>query len=285
MNALVQPVKCGALALMFVFAQSCFPATSMTADQAVAARNGFDCMILPAQIVEIRSPVVGLIEQVHVQRGASIRKDEVLVTLESGVERSATASAAFRAQAQGALMLATNKLAAARDKAQRYQQLYAEEFMSAQARDDAEAELRLAQAELKTAQENAELAQLEHRQAVEQLNRRVLRSPVTGVVMDLYLYPGSLVDPADSRKPVMKVAQTNVLKVEATVPLQYFPDIRPSAEIMVIPEQPFDRPVRARIKTIDRVIDPAAGTFGVVAEIDNSSQRLPGGIRCKFRLR
>lgn len=243
----------------------------------------FDCMILPARVVEIRSPVVGLIEQVHVQRGASIRKDDVLVTLESGVERSAMDSAAFRAQAQGALQAATSKHAAASEKARRFSQLFEEEFVSAQARDDARAELLLAEAELKTARENAELARLEHRQTVEQLNRRVLRSPVTGVVMDIYLHPGSLVDPGDARKPVMKVAQTNLLRVEATVPLQHFKAVAAGGSATVVPEPPFDQPVPVRIRSIDRVIDAAAGTFGIVADLDNTRQQLPGGLRCRFR--
>ncbi|MEY4755004.1 MAG: hypothetical protein RJA44_2679 [Pseudomonadota bacterium] len=242
----------------------------------------FDCMILPAQVVEIRSPVVGLIEQIHVQRGASIRKDELLVTLESGVERSAADSAAFRAQAQGALMVAQSKVAAARDKARRFQQLFEEEFVAAQARDDAQAELRQAEAELKSSEENTALARLEHRQSVEQLRRRTLRSPVDGVVMDIYLQPGSLVDPGDTRKPVMKVAQTQVLKVEATVPLQHFRTFSVGATVLVQPEAPFGQALQARVKMVDRVIDPAAGTFGVVAELDNRRQSLPGGIRCKL---
>jgi hypothetical protein len=31
------------------------------------------------------------------------------------------------------------------------------------------------------------------------------------------------------------------------------------------------------------VIDPAAGTVGVVAELDNRDQKLPAGIRCRLR--
>lgn len=256
----------------------------LTASLAIAGDDrlavSVDCMILPAKVVEIRSPVVGLIERVHVRRGAAIRLDEPLVTLESAVERSALSTAAYRAQTQGALQVARNKAAAAREKARRYDELFGEEFVSAQARDDARAERDLAEAELQTAQENAELARLEHRQTQEQLNRRVLRSPVNGVVMDVNLHEGSLVDPGDGRKPIMKVAQTDTLVVEATVPVQRFRDFRADGWIQVLPEPPFDRSIRARVKTIDRVVDPAAGTFGVVAELDNRRQDLPGGIRC-----
>lgn len=41
---------------------------------APAAAAEFDCLIEPAQVVEVRSPVVGLLEQVHVRRGTGIRQ-------------------------------------------------------------------------------------------------------------------------------------------------------------------------------------------------------------------
>jgi RND family efflux transporter MFP subunit len=260
----------------------------MAALGAHAARAGadeFDCMIEPAQVVEVRSPVAGILQQVHARRGQFIHRGEVLVTIESSVEQSATETARFRSTAQGGLLLARNKVNAAREKARRYQALYEEEFVSGQARDDAAAELRLAEAELKTAEENMELARLEHRQSLDQLNRRLLRSPFDGVVMDQYLYPGSMVDGAESKKPILKIAQTQPLAVQAILPFHLFPQVKAGAPVVVIPEQPFARELKAQIKTVDRVIDSAAGTFNVWVDLDNARHELPGGIRCKLRIR
>ena len=251
---------------------------------AQAAPNEFDCMIEPAQTVELRSPVVGILQQVHARRGQLVRKGDVLVTIESSVERSAADTARFRAQAQGALLTARHKVAATREKARRMDELLQEEFVSAQARDDAYAEMRLAESELTSAQESSQLAKLEHRQSVDQLNRRVLRSPFDGVVVDQYLYPGSMVDGGEGKKPILKLAQTQPLVVQAILPFGLFPEIHPGDATTVVPEKPFTREIAVRIKTVDRVIDSAAGTFGVLAELDNAKQTLPGGIRCKLRL-
>jgi RND family efflux transporter MFP subunit len=251
---------------------------------ASAAQKEFDCMIEPAQTVEVRSPVVGILQQVQVRRGQLISKGQVLATIESSVERSAADTARFRAQAQGALMTARNKVTATREKARRMEELLREDFVSVQARDDAHAEMRLAEAELKSAEENIQLARLEHRQSVDQLNRRVLRSPFDGVVVDQYLYPGSLVNGSEGKKPILKLAQTQPLVVQAILPFQLFPDVHAADAAMVIPEKPFTREITARVQTVDRVIDPAAGTFGITAELDNAKQTLPGGIRCKLRL-
>ena len=256
---------------------------TLCANAAFAAQE-FDCLIEPAQVVEIRSPVVGLLQQVHARRGESIREGQVLVTIESSVEQSAAEAARFRASAEGQLQQTRHKVNATREKARRMAELYEEEFVSAQARDDAAAEARLAEAEFKSAQENAQIAQAEHRQALDQLNRRVLRSPFNGVVMDQYLYPGALVDAGEGKKPNLKIAETQPLAVQAILPFRYFPQVKVGAMAVVIPEKPFAREIAARIATVDRVVDSAAGTFGVVLRLPNAKQELPGGIRCKLRV-
>lgn len=248
----------------------------------------FDCMIEPAQVVDVRSPVIGLLERVHVRRGQAVRRGELLVTIESSVEMSAASTAQFKAQTQGALAQAQARVAASKAKAQRMEDLHLEEFVSAQARDDALAEYKQAQTELLVARENAELSKLEAQQAVDQLHRRTIRSPFDGVVMDQFLFPGALVDSGDGKKPILKIAQTHPLVVRAILPYRYFPMARVGARAVVLPEPPFNLGGQAEIgvgiKTVDRVIDSAAGTFGVYLELPNARQALPGGIRCKLRI-
>lgn len=249
----------------------------------IASAREFDCMIEPAQVVEVRSPVVGLIEKIHVQRGSIVKKGDSLVTIDSGVESSAAASARFRSEAVGAVRIAEAKFAAATEKAQRNQSLFDDEFVSAQARDDAEAERRVAEAELRSANENAEMARLEYRQAVEQLNRRVIRSSIDGVVMDRYLHSGSLVDSGEGKKPILKIAQISTLQVESVLQIEHYRQVKAGVVATVIPEPPLGGEYQGTVKTVDRVIDSASGTFGVVVELQNKKQEIPAGVRCKIR--
>ena len=93
-----------------------------------------------------------------------------------------------------------------------------------------------------------------------------------------------MVDGAEGKKPILKIAQTQPLLVQAILPFRYFPEVKPGAAALVIPEKPFGRSIVARIRTVDRVIDSAAGTFGIVAEISTPDRDLPAGIRCKLKL-
>jgi RND family efflux transporter MFP subunit len=248
----------------------------------------FDCMIEPAQVVDVRSPVVGLLEKVHVKRGQTLRRGDVLVTIESSVEASAAASAKYKAQTTGSLAQAQAKVVATRAKAKRMQELYEEEFVAAQARDDAAAEYKQAETELQAAQENHELSKLEARQAEDHVRRRTIRSPFDGVVMDQFLSPGAMVDSGDGKKPVLKIAQTDPLRVRAILPYRHFPSVRIGTAAKVVPEAPFNTgalaEIATRIDTVDRLIDSAAGTFSVYLDLPNPQHALPGGIRCKLRI-
>ena len=48
----------------------------------------YDCLIEARQTLDIRSPVEGVIETVHVQRGASVKRGQTLAVLFSGPERA-----------------------------------------------------------------------------------------------------------------------------------------------------------------------------------------------------
>lgn len=258
-----------------------FLAIVLATSVAEAADETFDCMIEPKQIVEIRSPVVGLIETIHVRRGERVRKGQTLVTIDSGVERSAAESALYRSTAMGALQVAESKLAAATDKAARQQALFEDNFVSAQARDEAEADRRTAQAEVKSARENLEMARLEYQQAAEQIKRRQLQSPITGVVMDQYLNPGSVVDSGEGKKPILKLAETNHLRVETRLGFQSYNKIIIGMQAKITPEKPLTGAYTGTVSIIDSVIDSASGTFGVVIDLENESHNIPAGVRCK----
>ena len=244
-----------------------------------AAAAGFDCLIEPSQVVELRASVDGTIAVVHVQRGDVLRKGQVLVELQSTAERVAVDSARYRAQMEGQMASARNRIDYATKKAARQNDLMQQNFASAQARDEAEAERRLAESELQVAVENRELAKIEHRRAQEQLALRTLTSPFAGVVVDRLLNPGDLAESGSGRKPVLKVAQIDPMKVDVVLPAAYFGQIKPGHKAMVVAGIGGGR-YPATTKLVDRVIDAASGTFVARLELPNPQLTLPGGSRC-----
>ena len=247
---------------------------------ALAGAAGYDCLIEPAQVVELRSTAEGMIEAVHVRRGDAVRRGQVLVELQSRAELVAVEMARFRSQMEGQISSARHRIDYATKKAARANELLRENMVSMQARDEAEAELRLAEAELKSGLENRELARIEHQRAVEQLAMRTLISPFDGVVVDRLLNPGDLAEAGSGRKPVLKLAQIDPLRIDVVLPGNLFGKVKPGARLIVTP-QTSGLPYVAAVQQIDKVVDAASGTLVVRAELRNRDASVPSGVRCK----
>jgi len=251
----------------------------LLACQAGAVAADFECLLEPAQVVEIRASVEGVITAIHVQRGDTVRKGQVLVELQSGAERVALESARYRAQMEGQVASARARLEYAENKLARLNGLQQQNYASAQERDEADAEYRLAQSELQVALDNRELAKIEERRAQEQLALRTLKSPFSGVVVDRVLNPGDLAESGTGRKPLLKVAQIDPMKVDVVLPAAMFGRLKAGQKASVVAEVGGGR-YAATVRMVDKVIDAASGTFVARLELPNPKQQVPGGSRC-----
>lgn len=248
-----------------------------------AAAADFDCVIEPKQVLELRSPIEGLIERVNVDRGDRVQKGQELVVLDSSVERAAAAIARQRAEMDGAVRSSESRVEFSTKKFQRAQNLHGQNYLSAQARDEAATEQRLAESELREALDNRQLAKLELMRQQEIIRLKTIRSPISGIVMERVQHPGELAEAGVGRKPILKLAEIDTLHVEVLLPAAAYGKVSPGMEVEVLPEVPPGSRHSATVKVIDRLLDAASGTFGVRLELPNRQHKLPAGIRCIAR--
>ena len=83
------------------------------------AQAGHDCLIEPAQTVEVGSPGSGLLERVLVRRGDRVAQGQVVAVLESRAEAAATELARLKSEARGPQQAARDKMEFAQRKFQR----------------------------------------------------------------------------------------------------------------------------------------------------------------------
>jgi RND family efflux transporter MFP subunit len=242
----------------------------------------YDCLIEARQQVEIRSPVEAVIESVQVQRGDLVKKGQIIATLESGPERAALEMARSRATMQGELRAAEARMNLAQKKMLRAEELYKQNFVSVNARDEAEAEFRFSTEQMRQAKENQKLAELEVQRSIEVLAMRTIKSPFSGVVVDVLQKPGEF-SSTNLKDPIVKLAEVDPLYVEVILPVALYGKIKVGAQAVVLPEQPVGGRYSATVRVVDRVIDAASGTFGVRLELPNRNREIPAGARCRVR--
>lgn len=247
-----------------------------------AKSSEYDCLIEARQSVDIRASVEGVIESVLVRRGDVIAKGALIATLLSGPERAALNVARSRASMEGELKSALARVDLAQKKFDRAAELHKQNFVSVNARDEAEAEHRLAVEQLKMASENQRLAQLEVKRAEEILAQRSIRSPINGLVVEIFLHPGALTS-SNQKDPIMKVMEVDPLHVELILPVSQHGKISPGQRGQVMPEPPVGGRYMASVEVVDRMLDAASGTFGVRLSLPNPGNRIPAGVKCRVR--
>ena len=260
----------------------CGGAIAWTGAAAAQSPLEFDCLIEARQDIDVRSPVEGVIESVLVERGAYLKRGQEIAKLASGPERAALNLARSRATMEGDLKAAEARVELANRKWVRAEELVKQNFISANARDEAQAEYRLAREQLRAARENRRLAELEVKRAEEVLTQRTIRSPVSGVVVDVVLRPGELAT-SNQKDPIVRLMEIDPLNVELILPVSAFGKIKLGQRAKVTLESPVGGTYNASVEVVDRTVDAASGTFGVRLRLPNPGGRIPAGVKCSAR--
>jgi RND family efflux transporter MFP subunit len=257
-----------------LLAMACLAATAVAEEQ-----REFDCLIEPHMVVEINSSVQGKIDAITVEKSDLVEQGQTLVELESAVERATVELARARTQLQAEYR--TNKVSYqfAKRKLGRFDTLYNDEVVPLHNKDEVETEKNLAALKIMEAKEKKTLAELELKRAVELLDQRTVKSPITGVVVERYKSPGEFVED----EPILQLAQLDPLNVEVIMPASLFGSITPGMTGKVFPEAPRNASYKADVKIVDRIVDASSGTFSVRLELPNPDYKIPGGLKCQVK--
>lgn len=243
-----------------------------------------DCLIEPHEVVNLSSPVEGVLEKVHVERGAIVKKGQVVAQLESNLEHATVTLARARAEMAAAIKSSEERLAFSVLKLTRSEKLLEKQLISVAELDEAQTEKRLAEMALLNAVDNKRLAELELDRATVALSRHTIRSPITGVVVERFLSPGEYTSGQfKTDSPILKIAQIDPLRVEVFAPLSLRGKILVGMQAKVLIEAPMNSSHDVRVTIVDRVLDAASSTFRVRLELPNPNHRIPAGLKCKVR--
>jgi RND family efflux transporter MFP subunit len=242
----------------------------------------FDCQVEARRVINIGAPLEALISAVRVDRGDAIRKGEVLVEFASGVEKAAADLARLRAETKSTVDARKARADYAIVKHERRTALVAQNYVSKQELDEAEAERRLTEAELREAHDNRRVAEVELRRATEVLRQRVLVSPVDGIVLERLMHPGEVNELG--RKPILKIAEIGTLHVEAVLPSEAYRQVAKGDTATVRLDPAIGGSYPAKVVVVDPMLDAASGTFGVRLELAKGERGVPAGARCRIDL-
>ncbi len=237
-----------------------------------------NCRIEPSIVVEMASPIEGVISEVLVDKNDVVKKGDVVARLDASLE---TATVELRrVQAELTSDVQAQQLAVEFSKRAliRVQDLYEKKAASFSELDKLKTEHAIAQQQLQQALDRKRQAELEHKRALADLQRRTLLSPIDGIVVERLKEPGEHID----FDPVLKLAQLDPLRVEVYAPASLYGKVKAGMKASVLPELGVaDRSYSAEVVLVDQVIDGPSNTFGIRLSFPNPGNRLPSGLKCR----
>jgi RND family efflux transporter MFP subunit len=264
--------------------------TSVSHGQTVEERN------LPLQLiddVEVASLDSGVVQQLHVVPGDFVKAGDLLVELDRDLHEGQThvKNMAWRAAAieanndvnlrysQKTLLLNDKILEKSLNAVTQYAKSISETEIDKRRLERDQAELSIEQAQLKqeVAHMTAQLRDGERNLAEIELNRRSIRSPLDGIVVDVQVQPGEAVDAA---KPVVRIISTQRLRAIAHVDRKLAFQLKngdAARFILQTEEDPQSFP--AKVVFVSPEIRFTEQTFDVWVEVQNSEGKLLPGMK------
>jgi multidrug efflux pump subunit AcrA (membrane-fusion protein) len=279
----------------------------------IAQTVSTEAVVFPLEQATIAPKITSTVKRFLVQRGARVKKDQLLAELENAdLSASAEASKGDYEQAEANYVMTVGAglpqqiqkaeldAQAAKAAFEAQQRIYESRKQLLQQgaiprRDLESAEVALAQArsvseqaqrqvadlqrlgkeqQLKSAQGSKESAEGKYRSAAAQLSYSLIKSPIDGVVTDRPLYAGDL---ATANQPMLTVMNLSRLIGKAHIPQGEAAQLRVGnpAEISLAG---LDEPVKARVSLVSPALDPGSTTVEVWVEARKPDPALRPGL-------
>ena len=222
----------------------------------------------PVRVVSVGTQVSGTVKKLYVDFNSQVKQDQVLLELNTDLTQ------AKLAQSQASLNSANAKLALAQTKAKRMRELFQQQYISRQELDDAEADV---------VANMAQKAQVQAQVQTDSINvaNTVIRSPVSGVVIDRSVDEGQTVAASFQTPTLIKIAQDlTKMQINASFSEADLGKLKTgqtaSFRVDAFPNQSYEgtvRQIRLNPTTLQNVV-----TYDVVIDVANPELKLLPGM-------
>jgi|GEM_PF-680282 len=139
----------------------------------------------PYKSIDITSPEHGLIGAIHIKEGQSVKIGEALITLENQVQEAQLNIAVAQSESSARIKVAKAELDLATDKHDKLARLKRQGTAHSSEVIRAAANMLIAEGSLELATEEQKIAGLRVKQIEAEIERRTLRSPINGVILEI----------------------------------------------------------------------------------------------------
>jgi RND family efflux transporter MFP subunit len=235
----------------------------------------------PYRTVDVAAPDSGIVDEIHVTEGTHVKVGQLLAALDRELYETQLAIAQEAASAKGRLESAQQELKLRTERLAKLESLQAQGFARAEEVDRARTDVSLGQADVLSVTEEMQLRKLELARARVQLERRSIRSKLSGVVTKLHKEVGEFV--AANDPVIMTIVQLDPLRVSFSVPRNQAMQLKEQL-VVTVRFVASRQEATARVEYISPLTDAESTTVTVRLTIANPEGRFRAGDRCEMDL-
>ncbi len=239
--------------------------------------HAYEGLTEPFRQIDLAAAETGLMQEVAIEEGQAVRKGQILARLDDLVLQASLAVAAAQKEAIGQIRIAEAEFKLRSTRYRKLMELQQRGHATGEEVTVAESEKEVAAAKLLQAKEALKVRQLEYNRTLAQIERRLIRSPVDGVVTNVFKEPYEFVSYAEP--VVMTVVQLNPIVAVFTFNPNDAKALKLGQQFSVKLDSS-KRPARGVVSYISPVLDAESGTVKVKVKIDNPSGKYRSGDKC-----
>lgn len=234
---------------------------------------------IPKHDVMVAATEIGRLGKVHVKIGDRVSKEQVVASLEDGLQREAVTTAKWRSEMRGELDAAKAEVDLAKLRLEQLERLAEQDVARPDEVKRARADVEIAASRYLTAVEDRKLRQLDLSRYEMQLKRRKIYAPFDGVVSEIFHQPGEYITPADPA--VVRLVVLDELYAVFNIPAQDINVFEVGSKVsLVLTTTP--KPVTGIVDAITPQIDGESGTIKIQVLIKNPNGKFRAGDRCRL---
>ncbi|MBZ0158493.1 MAG: efflux RND transporter periplasmic adaptor subunit [Alphaproteobacteria bacterium] len=241
--------------------------------------------LTPKFSAEVKSEIPGLVREVYVTEWVKVRKGTPLARIDVSESEAIVGKAGAGVESARAAHLEAQAAAqrAERERA-RLRELKEYGLATRQALDEAETEVAAAGARVAAARAQIGVAQEELRRAKTRLAKGILRAPLDGMVSLRDVNVGDLASDTGAAKPLFRIVDNRILNLTVTLPSVEMAAVKVGDPLTFTVDALPGRNFKGKVMYINPEVDEADRSVRVVAEVENSSGELKGGLFAKGRI-
>lgn len=235
----------------------------------------------PIRSIEVSTTETGLIEELAVKPGDFVKKGDLMIKLNSAVIEAQYAQAKSKAAMTGRLKAAEAEYNLSRDRYNLMLKLRNQGSSNSAETDRGLANMQIAEGNLDAVKEELAFAELEVARIEAELEQRLLRSPITGQVVEVVRDQSENVSMRLENEPyyLVRVVDLSKLRAEAHVPYDRAADLKKGDRLTVVFPHGKGR-FEGSIDFISPIVDPATGTVKIHVIFPNKSGQIATGVAC-----